>query len=213
MTEPPRVIITPPSAPQETAIAQAARIIESGGVVVIPTFCLYGLAADAFNPLAVQKVFDLKNRPHSNPVLIFVKSPDSLNGLVKEIPPAARKIMDRFWPGKVTLVFHAHNHLPESLTAGTGKIGIRIPDHPVTSALVRALDCPITGTSANISGEHGCESITALPPSIFNRAELILDAGPLQGGPGSTVIDVTCNPIRIIREGVVPALEIFKTLA
>jgi L-threonylcarbamoyladenylate synthase len=211
MTKPATIIKIDPDHPSHADIHQAADVIKSGGVVVIPTFCLYGLAVDAFNLKALEKIFHIKNRHQTNPLLIFIKDTSTLEYLVKEITPAAQKLMDRFWPGKVTLIFNAKDHLPTALTAGTGKIGIRIPDHPVTSALVHALDHPITGTSANISGEQGCHSIRILPDSILQNTNLILDAGDLSGGPGSTVIDTTCHPIKIIREGVVPVRDIYET--
>jgi L-threonylcarbamoyladenylate synthase len=207
------IIQTDPRNPAPETIAKAAHIIEAGGIVIIPTLGLYGIAADAFNPMALQKIFELKNRPETNPLLIFVKDIMALENLVTEVSPSARKLMARFWPGKLTLIFKAQNHLPSALTSGTGKIGIRLPGHPVTSTLVRALKIPITGTSANFSGQPGCHEIQSLPDSILNKADLILDAGTLQGGPGSTVVDTTVHPVRIIREGAIPAHEIFKTLA
>lgn len=199
--------------PSKSDIHKAVDVIQSGDVVVIPTFCMYGLAVDAFNHKALDKVFQIKNRPQTNPLLIFIKDTASLENLVKTISPAAQKLINRFWPGKVTLIFNAKEHLPAALTAGTGKIGIRIPDHPVTSALVNALENPITGTSANLSGEQGSNSVHALSSSIIKNTGLILDAGDLSGGPGSTVIDTTCHPAIIIREGVVPSYKIHEVTA
>lgn len=199
--------------PEAETIAQAVHIIETGGLVVFPTWCLYGLATDALNPQAIQKVFDIKKRPPENPILILIKHINELNHLVRHVPTSAQRIMNQFWPGKVTLVFEAQDCIPPILTAGTGKIGIRIPEHPVAAALVKALPHPITGTSANLSGQHGCSDISQMPREIIEKADLVLDAGKLMGGMGSTVIDVTCDPIRIIREGAVPASKIFQALA
>ena len=213
MTKPATIIKIDPDHPSHADIHEAADVIKSGGVVVIPTFCLYGLAVDAFNLKALEKIFQIKNRPQTNPLLIFIKDTACLENLVKEISPAAQKLMDRFWPGKVTLIFNAKDHLPTALTAGTGKIGIRIPDHPVTSAIVHALNHPITGTSANISGEQGCHSISTLPSAIIQNTNLVLDSGDLTVGPGSTVIDITSNPVKIIRKGIIPALDIYNTTA
>jgi L-threonylcarbamoyladenylate synthase len=208
-----KIITVDPSAPDRGIITHAARIINGGGVVVFPAFCLYGLAADATNPEAVRRVFDLKKRPPDNPVLILIKHSDALKDLVTDIPAPARKIMDRFWPGRVTLVFHAAPGIPGILTAGTGNIGIRVPEHPVAAELTRALPFPITGTSANLSGTGGCVTVSQLPPELVDGVDLILDAGPLKGGLGSTVVDVTCDPARILREGAVSALEIFQSIA
>jgi L-threonylcarbamoyladenylate synthase len=202
----------PVSDTANAAIAEAAGIILSGGIVVVPTLCLYGLAADALNPGSLMRIFHIKNRPETNPLLVFIKGTGDLEALVTDVPENALKLMDHFWPGKVTLVFNANPHLPDALTAGTGKIGIRVPGHPVTSALVNAAGRPITGTSANISGEKGCHDVSSLPASILDSVDFTLDAGPLKPGPGSTVIDVTTYPVKIIRQGIVPSHEIFKAL-
>ncbi len=205
------IIQVDPQNPNPDIISKAARIIEEGGIVIIPTQGLYGIAADAFNDKATEKIFTIKNRPSTNPLLIFIKETGVLDSLVTDISPDAKKLMAAFWPGKVTLIFHAKPHLPRALTAGTGKIGIRIPGHPVTSALVEALVCPITGTSANPSGKKGCHDIFSLPDSILSNADLILNAGPLKGGSGSTVIDTTIHPVRILREGAVSSKAIFRS--
>ncbi|MBU1172681.1 MAG: threonylcarbamoyl-AMP synthase [Proteobacteria bacterium] len=199
--------------PEANTIAHAVHIIKNGGLVVFPTWCLYGLATDALNPKAIQRVFDIKKRPPENPILILIKDIDELKGLVRDIPQSAQRIMNRFWPGKVTLVFEARDCIPQILTAGTGKIGIRIPEHPVAAALVNSLPHPITGTSANISGETGCSDLSQMPLEIIDKADLVLDSGPLSGGLGSTVVDVTCDPVRIIRQGAVSTVEIFQAIS
>ena len=110
-----------------------------------------GLAADALNPSAIQTVFRAKQRSENNPLLVLVKDQNAVEALVKSIPPAAEILMQAFWPGSLTMVFSARADLPPALTAGTNKIGIRIPVHPAAAALVNMLDTPITGTSANLS--------------------------------------------------------------
>lgn len=193
------------------AIAEAAGCVADGGIIVFPTRCLYGLGADALNPEAVGRVFALKNRPADNPLLVLVRDISEIDRFAKEIPPAARSIMVRFWPGSITLVFKAGPGLPGALTAGTGKIGIRIPGHPVAAALVKALGGPITGTSANLAGDPGADRIETLDPRMAAAVDLILDAGPLAGGAGSTIVDVTVDPPRVLREGVLPTAKLFGT--
>jgi len=149
----------PPSLPDAAIIKEAATNIKEGGVVTFPTWCLYGLAADAFNEDAVNKIFTIKKRPSQKPLLLLIKNQTVLNDLVQDIPKDAERIMEAFWPGKITIVFNAKKTIPDTLTAGTGKIGIRIPENPVAKALVKELDRPITGTSANISGQAGCSQI------------------------------------------------------
>ena len=200
-----------PDNPAPDVIGMAAWIITSGGVVLIPTRCLYGLGADAFNVAAVHKVFEIKNRPDDNPILVLIKSKVELGRLVVNIPPYAHRIMDEFWPGKVTVVFQAKNDVPAELTAGTGKIGVRLPEQKTARVLVRACSNPITGTSANLSGHAGCFRVADLDPRVAKKLDMIIDAGPLKGGVGSTVIDVTHDPPLILREGEVSARDILKS--
>ncbi|MFH1975733.1 MAG: L-threonylcarbamoyladenylate synthase [Pseudomonadota bacterium] len=201
-----------PFKPEPELIQKAASVIRSGGIVVFPTRSLYGLAADAFNEEAVGRIFEIKGRGSDKPVLVLADSYLMLSCLVQNIPPAAQKIIDNFWPGKITIVFDANESLPGNLTAGSGKIGIRRPGHPVASALVKAVGGPVTGTSANISGNRGCRMISEIDPVIAESVDLIIDAGELKGGTGSTVIDVTEEPPVLIREGCISINEINKTL-
>lgn len=201
-----------PGQPCPDAIAEAARIVCSGGVVVFPTTSLYGLAADACNPAAVEKVFAIKQRPASKPILILVPDIRNIQNLVHDIPLAAERVMTALWPGKLTLIFKAGKGLTPGLTAGTGKIGIRLPVYPVARLLVHAAGRAITATSANISGQTGCSRISDLDPDVAAAVDLILDAGPLEGGAGSTILDVSLDPPVILREGSIPANRIFSLL-
>lgn len=202
-----------PKAPEPEIIAEAAAVIRQGGVLAFPTRCLYGLGADAFNPEAVERVVKIKQRPEQNPILVLVDSKKRLASLVKHIPPVADAIMEAFWPGRVTIVFEARNSLPDRLTAQTGKIGVRLPGHPVAAALVRQVQGPVTGTSANLSGQPGCDRAQDLDPTIAGQLSLILDGGTLSGGIGSSVVDVTVTPPQILREGAITAGKILGLLA
>lgn len=199
--------------PEPEIISEAAGIIKQGGVVVFPTRCLYGLGVDAFNPDAVEKVIKIKQRPADNPILVLIHSRGQLDSLAANISPAAAAIMDAFWPGRVTLVFDACETLSNRLTARTGKIGVRLAGHPVAAALVRQVGRPVTGTSANVSGKPGCCQAQYLEAPIAQQVDLVLDAGTLEGGVGSTVVDVTTDEPRILREGQVTVAEILRTLA
>lgn len=208
---------------QKIDIIKAAQTIHKGGVVVFPAKCLYGLAADALNPESVERVFSIKHRLLTNPLLVLIDDISQLKSIVRQtsdikveesfIPQTAYTLMDRFWPGSLTLVFNAEPNLPEALTAGTGKIGVRIPGHPVARALVKQVGRPITGTSANLSGRAGCRETANLDPEILSRVDMVLDGGILKGGIGSTVVDVTCNPVKIVRQGEVASDEIFRALS
>ena len=205
-----RTIQIDPEKPQDHFIDQAVRVIKSGGVVAFPTRSLYGLGADALNPEGVRHIFKIKNRPLDKPILVLIKDRNSISEIVTDIPPSAVRIMDAFWPGNVTIVLEATPGLPEALTAGTGKIGVRLPQHPVAFALVKAFDGPITGTSANISGERGCSRVSDLDNGVTSKLDLILDAGTLKEGKGSTIVDVTVYPPEVVREGEILAAEIFS---
>ena len=192
----------PVSCDQDT-IERAAAYIKEGGLVVFPTSSFYGLGADAFKADAVESVFQVKKRDPQRPVLILIASPTDLAPLVQSIPRVATRLMAAFWPGSLTLVFEAADFLPPNLTGHSGKIGVR---------LVRTVGNPITGTSANLSGRDGCTEVGQLPPLMRDKVDVILDAGPLQGGKGSSVVDVTVDPPRILREGAVTAKKIAATL-
>jgi L-threonylcarbamoyladenylate synthase len=209
LKNPDHIIRINPDQPQPDLIMKAAESISSGGCVCLPTRCLYGLAADAFNPAAVDRIFKIKRRPVQNPLLVLINSTGQLDRLVKHIPSAALSIMANFWPGRVTLVFEALKNLPDGLTAGTGKIGVRQCGHPVAAAVAAAFQGPVTGTSANLSGSAGCRRLAELDPAILTQIDLALDAGALEGGVGSTVVDVTGKKVRILREGIVSSDEIF----
>jgi L-threonylcarbamoyladenylate synthase len=201
-----------PINPLPDIIREVADVIKKGGIVLFPTRCLYGLGADAFNVDAVNRIFKIKRRPVNKPISVLIKNIKAIEEFVQYVPPYASKIMDNFWPGKVTIIFEAKAGLPVILTAGTGKIGIRIPEHTVPSALANMIDNPITGTSANLSGSPGCSMVSDLEPPIADELDLILDAGRLKGGAGSTVVDVTGDAPKILREGAVPAKDIFAIL-
>ncbi len=198
--------------PETEIIAEAARIIRNGGVVVFPTRSLYGLGADAFNANAVNRIFDIKQRPSNKPILVLIKDKDELDRLAALVPPAATAIMKRFWPGMVSIVFQAKEGLSAKLTAGTKKIGIRLPGHNIAYKLVKAADGPITGTSANLSGSAGCFQVNDLDEKIVGSVDLILDAGPLKGGAGSTVVDVTGETSLILRQGELSQKDIFNVI-
>jgi L-threonylcarbamoyladenylate synthase len=198
--------------PQADLIDTAVRILESGGVIVFPTGSLYGLGADALNAGAVDRIFTIKKRAPAKPLLILLPDRNGVLGLAAEVPPSAKRLMDRFWPGQVTIVFKALPGIPSNLTAGTGKIGIRLPGHPVARALVSGFGRPITGTSANLSGQGGCHRIDELDATLIEQLDLVLDAGLLKGGIGSTVVDITGTEPIVIREGRVSKKEILAAI-
>ena len=206
------ILCVDPESPDQNTIDKAAALIKMGDLVVFPTSSFYGLGADALNVRAVDKVFQAKKRDPRKPVLILISSLADLAPLVQSIPPTAIPLIEAFWPGDLTLVFHAASILPSNLSGHTGKIGIRLAGHPVASALVKAVVSPITGTSANLSGKGACTAVKHLDLPIRDQVDLVLDAGGLAGGKGSTVVDVTADPPKILRQGAIDAEEIWTAL-
>jgi L-threonylcarbamoyladenylate synthase len=202
-----------PRFPDQKIIGKAAQLIKKGGLVVFPTSTFYGLGAHAFDSDAVESVFRAKQRSPQKPILVLIASQADLTPLVQSIPTAARHLIKAFWPGDITLVFQASDVLPPNLTGHTGKIGIRVAAHPVACALVKAVGSPITGTSANLSGKGGCTTVSELNHPIRSQVDLVLDVGALGGGKGSTVVDVTEMPPKILRAGVVSAEKIGAALS
>jgi L-threonylcarbamoyladenylate synthase len=199
----PPLIRVDPSGDFQVAIDMAADALQSGGVVAYPTETFYGLAVDISNEAAIRRLFSAKKRSATRPVLILIAHVDFLDQYVSSIPPIARRLIDAFWPGDLTLVFEAGQRVSSLLTGGSGKIGIRLSSHPVATALARAIESPISGTSANLSGQAACSTAQEVLNCLGNRIDLILDAGETTGRIGSTVLDVTVQPLRVLREGVV----------
>jgi L-threonylcarbamoyladenylate synthase len=195
------------------AIERAGEVIREGGLVAFPTETVYGLAADVFNEQAVARVFEVKGRPANNPLPVQIASKDDLPRLVSEIPPIAERLMDKFWPGPLTLVFSVCTEVSELVTAGTGKVGIRMPDHPVALALIEAAGTPIVAPSANTSGQPPPTTAQEVLEYLDGKIELIVDAGPTRLKVSSTVVDVTESPPRILRLGSIGEEELQKSFS
>jgi L-threonylcarbamoyladenylate synthase len=192
-----------PSAPDPDGIRKAAQTLGQEGILVFPTSGLYGLGADAFCTEAIQRVFTIKRRPAHQPLLVLLPGIDDMDRVVRSVPDYAELLLG-MWPGGMTIIFEAGKWVPACLTGGTGKIGVRVPAHPVAKALIDHFGGPITGTSANLSGSPATASVMGLDPEIRRQVDMVLDAGTLAGGPGSTILDVTRWPVRVVREGAVP---------
>jgi len=206
-----RIVKIDPADPTPV-LEEAAGVLKSGGLVAYPTESFYALGADALNPEAVRKVFDVKGRSEAKPLPVIVHEKSIISLLTRELSPLAHGAVEMLMPGPVTLVFWASEAVPEGLTGGTSKIGIRLPVHEVASGFARALGGPVTATSANLSGLPGLttakEVISSLP-----GIDLVLDGGTTPGAPASTIVDLTCDPPRILREGRVAKAIIVELLA
>jgi L-threonylcarbamoyladenylate synthase len=201
-----------PGKPDEEKLAEAVRVLREGGVVAFPTETFYGLGADARNETAVEKIFRIKGRNFRNPLPVIVADAGELIPLVEEIPATATILMQTFWPGPLTLIFRAAPSVSSRLTGGTGKIGIRVSSHPVARFLAAGLAGPLTATSANPSGGPECSSADAVIRALGDLPDAVIDGGETPGGAGSTIIDVTGFPLRILREGAIPRSLIFQSM-
>jgi L-threonylcarbamoyladenylate synthase len=189
--------------PDDSLIAEASSILRAGGIVAYPTETFYGLGADGQNEEAVKKIFLIKGRNFKNPISVIIGDTNDVRGLVEEIPALALHLMERFWPGALTIIFKASPDISHLLTSGTGKIGIRLSSHPVATALAKKLGHPITATSANLSGKDECTRADEVVEGIGDQIDAVIDGGQTPGGSGSTIIDVTTDPPAILREGVI----------
>jgi len=208
----PLVLKAAPSRGIRAVVARAAELLRSGGLVAYPTESFYGLAADATDEKAVVRLYRAKKRSPSLPVLILISSADEISAYAGRIPEVTWELTAAFWPGGLTLVFRAAPGVLPILTAGTGKIGLRVSSHPIAAALVRASGVPITATSANISGAPPCRTAKAVLRQFGSALDLILDGGRTPGKTGSTVLDLTVDPPLILREGLVTREQLGEML-
>jgi L-threonylcarbamoyladenylate synthase len=190
-----------------SGIDEARDVLLSGGVVAFPTESFYGLAVNPMDEQAIDRLFRVKKRESDQPILLLIPSLISLDLYAAEIPETARTLIKGFWPGGLTLLFKAMPWVSLKLTAGTGKIGLRLSSHPLATALAGSINSPITGTSANISGHPACRTAIEVY-DYFKEGVLILDAGETGGGRGSTILDVSVIPPRIVREGMITSEEL-----
>ena len=170
------------------------------------------MGADATNEKAIEKIFAVKGRDFKNPISLIIGQPDDIYPLVKDIPETAQKLMASFWPGALTIVFSASDKISPLLTAGSGKIGLRVSSHPIAQKIVQKIKRPLTATSANLSGAPECSLASEVAEQIGDKIDAIVDWGETQGGKASTIIDVTCDPPVILREGAISREAIEKCI-
>jgi len=185
--------------------AEARRVLGSGGVLALPTETFYALAVNPLDEAALDRLFALKARPPEKPVLVLISGPEELSQVAREVPEAAARLLAAFWPGPLTLILPARPGLPARLTGGTGTIGVRQPRQPLVCRLLAALEGPVTGTSANRSGQEPLTAASRVAREFGTAVDLILDAGPCPGGLPSTIVDVTVSPPRLVRTGALAA--------
>ena len=201
-----------PLHPAPEAMSRAASALRQGRVVAYPTETLYGLGVDPFQAEALERLYRLKDRPSTMPVSILVRDVAMLNEVACDLRGSAMRLIEAFLPGPLTLVLPAQPHLPQRLTAGTGKIGVRISAHPLMEHLFSRYPAPITTTSANPTGAPNAREAKQILSYFAQGVDCILDAGPVSGGMGSTVVDATGDLPSILREGTISKREISEAL-
>ena len=197
--------------PSWPLIRRVAQLIRSGEVVAVPTDTVYGLAADPFRGGVAERIFEIKRRPESNPILLLFDSLERLNEVLPDLPPAFRRIAAAFWPGPLTIVVPASPCIPAAITASTGTVAVRMPAAPLVRRLIRASGCPLTGTSANLSGKPAATTANEVKRQLSGRVYHIVDGGRSRLCQPSTVLDLTSEP-RIVRQGAVSWTELAKYL-
>jgi len=190
-------------------IEKGVKILQKGGVIAFPTDTVYGLGADAFNSTAVERIYEIKNRPKHRQLPLLIADVEQLTTLAKPIPAIAWFLARRFWPGGLTLVLSKTDSVPVYLASGP-TMAVRVPNHPVCLALIQHLGNPIIGTSANISDQPAALTAEEVGQQLGGKIDFIINGGKCPGGKESTVVDITRESPIILRQGIIPSDEIDK---
>lgn len=199
----PKVHRIDPQKPEPAAIARAAEALRKGLLVVYPTETFYGLACNPRDPAAVERIYEAKGRPDRMALPLIAGNREAVLLCARDIPTAAHRLMEAFWPGPLTLILPAADDLPPRLLGGGHTVGVRVSSHPIAAALARAVGGPIVATSANRSGGPPPTTADEAAAALGDSVSLILDGGPTRGGSASTVVDLTVDPPRLLRSGAV----------
>lgn len=180
--------------------------------MAFPTETVYGLGANALSPDAVARIFEVKRRPHFNPLIVHVARPEDIGQLVKQVPPAAKELIRRFWPGALSIVLEKRGNVPDIVTAGLPYVAVRCPAHPLVIQLIEAAEVPIAAPSANLSCSVSPTTAQHVIDQFGDQIPYVLDGGPCQVGVESTVISFQSSPPTVLRPGGVTVEEIEKTI-
>ncbi len=192
------------SQPESVEVIQtAARILQEGGLVAFPTETVYGLGGNGLDGAACEKIYLAKGRPSDNPLILHISEFEELNAIVREISPAAKKLMDAFWPGPLTMVFPKADIVPAKATGGLDTVAVRFPNHPVARAIIKAAGLPIAAPSANSSGKPSPTRASHVEYDLNGKIDMIVDGGAAEWGLESTIVDVSGDVPMILRPGAV----------
>ena len=194
-------------------IKKAADIIKSGGLVAVPTETVYGLAGNGLDEKAVNNIYEVKGRPSIKPLSLMVPRPEAIDDYCLDVPEAARMLAEKYWPGPLTIVLKAKEHIPPIVLAGGNTVGLRCPAHPLTLSLLKESSLPLAAPSANPSGAESPKTAQDVHAFFDGKIDAIMDGGPCGIGLESTIIDMSSSPYKILREGALSSGEIAKSLA
>ena len=196
----------------EDKISAAAKLLREGGLVAVPTETVYGLGANGLDGEAVKKIFAAKGRPQDNPLILHVTGAQWLPRYCAEVPPLAYVLARKFWPGPLTMILKRRDVVPDETTAGLDTVGVRCPNHPVTLAIIREAGVPIAAPSANTSGRPSCTTAQDVLEDMDGKIDGIVDGGPCTVGVESTILDLTCDPPRLLRPGGLPLEDLERLI-
>ena len=196
------------SASVKLAIERGVAVLKGGGLLAFPTDTVYGLGAAANNYKAVARIYEVKERSQNMPLPLLLGSLSQVEEITKRMPPLARCLAERFWPGGLTMVLPRASSVLDIVTAGGSTVGVRVPAHPVPLALINGLGAPVIGTSANLSGKPSAVSAAEIAAQFGNVLDLIIDGGRSYGSRESTIIDATKEVPVVLREGAIPIAEL-----
>ena len=205
MTE---VLSIDPNAPDAAVLAHAGDILRAGGLVAYPTETVYGLAASAFVVDSIARVFDAKQRPFGQALPVQIAAPEEVETLARSVPPAAKRLIADFFPGPLTLVLWRLPSVSLTVTGGGNTIGLRMPDHPVALGVLRAFGAPVVCPSANLTGRRAPMSARDVLDDLDGLIDLVLDGGETADRTPSSVLDLTTQPARLLREGKISRAEL-----
>jgi L-threonylcarbamoyladenylate synthase len=196
----------------EEEIKHIAALVKSGGLCVLPTETVYGLAGNGLDPSAIKKIYEAKGRPSDNPLILHIADKAMLKNLVREIPKGVVKLMDEFWPGPLTLVFKKSDYVPKEATGGLDSVAIRMPSHPVMQKIIQEANVPLAAPSANLSGKPSSTRFSHVYKDLNGKIEAMIDGGESTLGIESTVLDISSFPWTILRPGFVTQAMIEKVV-